>query len=389
MWIAWQSRRAAAFVRPSLPRRATSMAAERRRRETGILKHLPQVPKAEELVSRAERRSRKIRRDPKEKNVKKQAVKCAAQQADELGQAVSVPLRTLIKTFDTSYLRRCLPAFDAVAAELTLEARLRMGGRPLHDVVIELNELRKGVMQEAKDGAAKAKAARSADEASAAFEECAEAVAARLKSGGHSLDELRRISRALKGIPTVSLSIPIAVLVGAPNVGKSTLVRQLSTGEPTVGNYAFTTKGVTLGHVKQGARDILGQVMDTPGVLDRPQDDRNAMEALTIAAMRHLPSAVIFVLDLTGHAGDRTSSAAAQLRLRDELRARFPQRPWIDVVAKADLELEIEPPPGAIQVSVRDERGLEDLRLRLNDLFLEIQPLTKAHHSALTEPSLV
>ena len=50
----------------------------------------------------------------------------------------------------------------------------------------------------------------------------------------------------------MSLRAPTLVLVGAPNVGKSTLVRALSTGEPEVGNYAFTTRGVSLGHVYDG-----------------------------------------------------------------------------------------------------------------------------------------
>ena len=50
----------------------------------------------------------------------------------------------------------------------------------------------------------------------------------------------------------MSLDAPTLVLVGAPNVGKSTLVRALSTGAPEVGNYAFTTRGVSLGHVYEG-----------------------------------------------------------------------------------------------------------------------------------------
>ena len=52
---------------------------------------------------------------------------------------------------------------------------------------------------------------------------------------------------------------------------------------------------------------------DTPGLLDRPDDERNAMERLTLAALQHLPTAVLFVMDLTGQCG---TSVAAQWRIR-------------------------------------------------------------------------
>ena len=85
------------------------------------------------------------------------------------------------------------------------------------------------------------------------------------------------------------------------------------------------------------------------------------MERLTLACLRHLPTAVLFVADLTGECG---TSVASQWRIRwgakrwvcrrrwrrrgsqptppldcgrEELRARFPGKPWVDVLSKADL----------------------------------------------------
>ena len=81
----------------------------------------------------------------------------------------------------------------------------------------------------------------------------------------------------------------------------------------------------------------LCQIMDSPGLLVRPDSERNEMEALTLAAMQHLPTAVMYVMDLSGSAGDRCSSVQDQLLLREEMRQRFPRRPWIDVVSKYDL----------------------------------------------------
>lgn len=55
------------------------------------------------------------------------------------------------------------------------------------------------------------------------------------------------------------------------------------------------------------------QVTDTPGLLNRPLAERNAMERLTLACLQHLPSTVLFVLDLTAQCG---TSVADQLAIR-------------------------------------------------------------------------
>jgi GTPase Era involved in 16S rRNA processing len=75
-------------------------------------------------------------------------------------------------------------------------------------------------------------------------------------------------------------------------------------------------------------------VTDTPGLLNRTDDDRNAMERLTLATLQHLPTAVLFVTDLTGDCG---TNVGDQWAIRAELRARFPGKAWVDVLSKADL----------------------------------------------------
>lgn len=47
--------------------------------------------------------------------------------------------------------------------------------------------------------------------------------------------------------------------------------------------------------------------MDTPGLLDRSEDERNEMEKLTFASLLHLPTAVIFVIDPSGLSGEKRS----------------------------------------------------------------------------------
>jgi ribosome-binding ATPase YchF (GTP1/OBG family) len=43
-------------------------------------------------------------------------------------------------------------------------------------------------------------------------------------------------------------------LVGAPNVGKSSLVQLLSSGAPEVCDYPFTTRSIAMGHFFVGGR---------------------------------------------------------------------------------------------------------------------------------------
>jgi nucleolar GTP-binding protein len=45
------------------------------------------------------------------------------------------------------------------------------------------------------------------------------------------------------------------------------------------------------------------QVTDTPGLLRRSDDERNNIEKLTLAALSHLPTAILYVHDLTGDCG--------------------------------------------------------------------------------------
>ena len=50
----------------------------------------------------------------------------------------------------------------------------------------------------------------------------------------HALRELGEIQKVLRRIPAIELNTPTVVLVGAPNVGKSSIVRAVSTGTPEV-----------------------------------------------------------------------------------------------------------------------------------------------------------
>ena len=82
------------------------------------------------------------------------------------------------------------------------------------------------------------------------------------------LDFLDFAKQNLRNMPTIDFDATTIVIAGFPNVGKSTLLRQLSSADPQVANYPFTTKGIQIGHTERHWKHV--QIIDTPGLLDRP-----------------------------------------------------------------------------------------------------------------------
>ena len=146
------------------------------------------------------------------------------------------------------------------------------------------------------------------------------------------LEALVEARRAVRRLPDIDPNVPTLVVAGYPNVGKSSFVRAVSTGRPKVAEYPFTTKGVSLGHIERGIHRY--QILDTPGILDRPMEKRNKMERQAIAALTHLADAVLFMIDPTETCG---YTLADQSRLLEEVSALFPDVPIVVAENKADL----------------------------------------------------
>ena len=63
----------------------------------------------------------------------------------------------------------------------------------------------------------------------------------------------------------------------------------------------FTTKQIHVGHFTH--RRLVHQLVDTPGLLDRPMSRRNAIEQQAIAALENIGSLVLFLLDTSEACG--------------------------------------------------------------------------------------
>ena len=146
-----------------------------------------------------------------------------------------------------------------------------------------------------------------------------------------SLRRLESARVALKQVPALDVALPTVVVAGFPNVGKSALVSRICSAKPKIAPYPFTTQGIILGHAQIGGREV--QVVDTPGLLDRPADERNAIEQRALAAIGNVGDVVVFLFDPTEGA---VADMQKQAHLLAEVRALFKMRLIVEVENKAD-----------------------------------------------------
>ncbi len=117
------------------------------------------------------------------------------------------------------------------------------------------------------------------------------------------------------------------------------------------------------------------QVVDTPGLLDRPLSKRNKIELQAIIAMRHLASVIVFIFDPSETCGYPLNS---QTNLFKEITDQFKEAPVVKVLNKIDLatEKQIALARGAlggdlIEVSALKNGGVEDVFRKALSLILK------------------
>jgi nucleolar GTP-binding protein len=175
------------------------------------------------------------------------------------------------------------------------------------------------------------------------------------------LNEARNILRKL---PEVN-DEPTIVIAGYPNVGKSSFVTKVTGASPEIAPYPFTTKGVTIGHfIREGVRY---QVMDTPGLLDRPMAERNDIERQAVTAIQFLDAVVMFMIDPSESCGYEIE---AQEHLLAEIRENF-RLPLLVVANKADRPEFRKVEEAEYSISTVTEEGIEEVMKRLLEMIEE------------------
>jgi len=136
-------------------------------------------------------------------------------------------------------------------------------------------------------------------------------------------------------IPNIK-NLPTVVISGLPNVGKSTLLKNLTGSNVKIEPYPFTTKDLMIGYIKTPYFDI--QVIDTPGILDRPIEEMNEIEKKSILALNYLANLIIYIFDLTETCG---YSIEEQINLLNMIKKIF-NKEIILYFSKKDLFTERE-----------------------------------------------
>lgn len=121
------------------------------------------------------------------------------------------------------------------------------------------------------------------------------------KKLGKSMEYLEEVRQNLSRLPTIDPSTRSLMLCGYPNVGKSSFINKVSRAQVDVQSYAFTTKNLYVGHFDYNYQKW--QVIDTPGILDHPIEERNTIEMQTITALAHIQSTVLFFMDISTASG--------------------------------------------------------------------------------------
>ncbi|XP_061355765.1 uncharacterized protein LOC133300266 isoform X2 [Gastrolobium bilobum] len=334
----------------------------------GAFQKLPIVMPSVDILGSALRKAKRISPTKGIANIAKREKNKGAKQLDALMKELAIPLRTYVENFPN---KTYLHPYERSLIELTL------GDGYYEKVLGKVDRLRKRVVSVGKEHASLCAKSTSKREAEERLNEGLTKIEEIFAQERKVVDDLLDIAKTLRAMPVINLETPTLCLVGAPNVGKSSLVHILSTGKPEVCNYPFTTRGILMGHVVLNYHKF--QVTDTPGLLKRHDEDRNNLERLTIAVLSHLPTAVLYVHDLSGECG---TSPCDQFSIYKEIRERFTGQLWLDVVSKSDLlktspvvyateepcptQPELEKyrksgPDGAISVSVKTQEGLHEM----------------------------
>jgi len=154
-----------------------------------------------------------------------------------------------------------------------------------------------------------------------------------LKRQKSALSYLEEVRKHLGRLPSLDPNTRTLLLTGLPNVGKSSFMNKITRANVDVQPYAFTTKSLFVGHTDY--RYLRWQVIDTPGILDHPLEERNTIEMQAITALAHLTCSVLFFIDISEQCG---YTIEQQVSLFKSIQPLFVNKQLLIVVNKIDQQ---------------------------------------------------
>ena len=282
-----------------------------------IFEKIPTVPTADELLDKSFRRATRAKRG---KQVLDRKSKVEAEESMLLTAAhiLSDNLLNIVRKFPS--LDQAPPFYRDLADILVGVEEMKMNLASVQWAGNKINEMARkyvGVMRGSED----AKVVRKQ-----AFGRISSIVNS-IDGNLHFLNDARN---KLRKLPAVDEG-PAIVVAGYPNVGKSSFVARVSSARPEIAPYPFTTKGLAVGHFTKN--NIRYQVLDTPGLLDRPLEERNEIELQAISALKHVAKVMLYIIDPSETCG---YTLEKQMHLLEEIKKEF-NIPIVIVANKADI----------------------------------------------------
>jgi len=212
-----------------------------------------------------------------------------------------------------------------------------------------------------------------------------------LKKLNPSFGYLEEVRKHLARLPTIDPTSRTIILTGFPNVGKSSLLNNLTEAKADVQPYPFTTQSIFVGHTMY--KSVPWQVLDTPGILDHALEERNTIEMQAITALAHLNACILYILDISETCGYFLDK---QISLFNNLKPLFKNRPIVLVLSKTDLKkwddvlpeykqqieaIAKEQNAYVISMSNKSKDGIEDLKSKACEILLDFRLTQKSENT--------
>ena len=282
-----------------------------------IFEKIPTVPTSEELLNKSFKRAARAKHG---KRILDRTSKLKAEESMLLTAAhiLSDNLINIVRkfpSFDT------MPPFYLELADVIVGVEeMKMNLSSVQWAGTKINEMARkyvGMMRNADDVKVVRKAA------FGRISSIVDSVDGNLRFMNDARNKLRKLPEIGEG--------PTIVVAGYPNVGKSSFVALVSTARPEIASYPFTTKGLAVGHFEKNR--VRYQIIDTPGLLDRPLEERNEIELQAISALKHVGDVMLFIIDPSETCGYTLDK---QMHLLEEIKKEF-GIPMIVAANKTDI----------------------------------------------------